>query len=487
VHASVRTQARMGGDLKRIQVLWGEVRDSLWFLPGLLTLAGAALAVATVALNDRIIDALGIQPDEIWWLFGAGSDGARAILSAITGSLIQVTGVVFSVTIIALQLASSQFTPRVLRTFTSDRANQYVLGVFIGTFTYALLVQRAVRSSGDDSDGFVPALAITLAILLTLVSIGFLIFFINHATRSIQASVIISNVAEDTRTIGERIFARERGDTNVRAGAARAGTADSAGRVSGTGPERNTSGDVTRPAAADTEGADGPPRRVGEARAGYVQAIDEDRLFELADSHDLHVRVEQGIGDFVLPGQALLAAWPERRVDDTLAEALSETFVLGLERTPRQDFELGLVELVDIAVKALSPSINDPTTAMMALDRLAELLVVIGRHERLDCERRNGDGRLCLIVRRPSFERAVTLTFDQVRHHGGGDPAVMGHMLDLLGDIGELICAGHRPRVERAIETARAHVERAIPEPADRLRVLAAADKSLDRIAEAAA
>jgi uncharacterized membrane protein len=453
--------------VEKIRVLWAEIRDSLWFIPGLLTLGGALLAIAVVAFNDDIIDALGVEPDEIWWLFGAGSDGARSILDAISGSLIQVTGVVFSVTIIALQLASTQFTPRVLRTFTADRSNQVVLGVFIGTFTYALLVQRAIRSSGDDSDGFVPALAITVAILLTLFSIGCLIYFINHAARSIQASVIIHNVTRDTREIGERIFARE---DRVRRRRADPDLAD----------EGDAAPDGCR--GGEEEEDEGEPHYIGERAGGYVQGIDEKHLFELADAHDLRLRIEHGIGDFVLPGEPLLAVWPAGRVSDELDRAFRKRFVMGLERTPRQDFEFGLIELVDIGVKALSPSINDPTTAMMALDRLAELLVIMGRHNALDCERRNGAGRLCLTVRRPSFEKGLALTFDQIRHHGADDPALMGRMLDLLGDIGVLVLPEHRPAVLDAIETARNHAEREITEPVDRRRVVAAAEKAVMRV-----
>jgi len=461
-----------GGGLEKLKAFWAQVTDSLWFLPGMLTLAGGLLAVAVVRFNDDILDALGAEPDEIWWLFGAGSEGGRAVLDAISGSLIQVTGVVFSVTIIALQLASSQFTPRVLRTFTSDRGNQLVLGVFIGTFTYALLVQRAIRSSGDDTDGFVPALAITVAVALMLVSIGFLIYFIDHATRSIQAAVIIDGVTRETRSVGERIFERERQQRQKHGGRPRA--ADSGAGNDGQVLSRNRQ---------DTGDGDGRP--IGNRAAGYIQAIDEKKLFKLADERDLTIRLEHGIGDFVLPAEPLVAVWPTDRVDDDLAETLRKTFVLGLERTPHQDFELGLVELVDIAVKALSPSINDPTTAIMVLDRLAELLVIMGRHSALDCEHKNETGRVCLVVRRPSFERAISLSFDQIRHHGGNDPALMGRLLDRLGDIGVLVAAEHRPRIEQAIETARAHAAREIAEPTDRGRLLDAADRAIERVRRA--
>ncbi|MBA2243389.1 MAG: DUF2254 domain-containing protein, partial [Gemmatimonadetes bacterium] len=172
--------------LARLTMVWVKVRDSLWFLPALLTLLASGLAMLVVELEKRGVLALG---DSDHWLLGGGAEGARGVLSAIAGGLITVTGVVFSVTIVALQLASSQFTPRVLRNFTADRSNQLVLGVFIGTFTYTLLVLRTVRSPTPDQEAFIPRIAVALAVGLVLLSIAFLIFFINHAARSIQVSV----------------------------------------------------------------------------------------------------------------------------------------------------------------------------------------------------------------------------------------------------------------------------------------------------------
>ena len=169
--------------LARVQVLWVRARDSLWLIPGALTLLAVLLALGlTEAERAGLFGPLGLDP----LVFGGGAEGARGVLSAIAGGLITVTGVVFSVTIVALQLASSQFTPRVLRNFTADRVNQTVLGVFIATFTYALLVLRTIRSGDDAEPPFVPGLAVTLAVVLVLVSIGYLIFFINHSAHSIQ-------------------------------------------------------------------------------------------------------------------------------------------------------------------------------------------------------------------------------------------------------------------------------------------------------------
>jgi uncharacterized membrane protein len=456
--------------VEKLKAVWANVRDNLWFLPTIFTIGSALLALLVVRFNDELLDATGIDATDYWWLFGGGSEAARSILEIIAGSIITVTGVVFSVTIIALQLTSTQFTPRVLRTFTADRGNQLVLSVFIGTFTYTLLVQRAVRTSNNGDDGFVPEIAITMAIISAIVSIGFLIYFIAHTARSIQVSVIIDNVTHDTRRVTERIFEREEKEVRKRQRQQRADGANGSSVVS-----------------EDRDGsADGEPAIVGTDVAGYVQAINEGTLLDIADEHDLHIVIKQGNGDFVLPGQPLLLVWPYASLDDRMRRKLRHAFHLGLERTPHQDAELGLIELVDIAIKAMSPSINDPTTAITVLDRLAELLVGFGCRPALGCERLNDAGRVCLVVRRPSFQAALELTFDQIRQHSADNPTVMVKLLNRLGEVGALSLPEHRPAVLDALDTALLHAQRAIEEPADRAKVERAAREARQRISQAA-
>jgi uncharacterized membrane protein len=460
--------------VETLKTIWSNVKDNLWFVPTIFTVGGAVVALLVVRFNDDILDAAGVDPGDYWWLFGGGSDAARSILEVIAGSIITVTGVVFSVTIIALQLTSTQFTPRVLRTFTADRGNQLVLGVFIGTFVYTLLVQRAVRASDNGDGGFVPAVAITVAILAAIVSIGFLIYFIAHTARSIQVNIIVDNVTNDTRRVMQRLFeqeraAREAGEQPPRRAAAQRAVEPGPHGRQRSGSERRT----------------GEPEPIGSAAAGYVQSIDEDSLVALADENRLFLQVEQGVGDFALPEQPLLLAWPRSAVDDRIRRRLRRAFYLGPERTPHQDLEIGMIELVDVAIKAMSPSINDPTTAITVLDRLAELLVLLGSQPPLDCERIDRAGRVCLIVRRPSFERALRMTYDQIRHHCADDPSVMVKLVKRLGEIGEIVLPTNRSPVLEVLDTAARHAERAIDEPADREKLARAAARARRRIAAA--
>ncbi|MDV2993798.1 MAG: hypothetical protein N4J56_003452 [Chroococcidiopsis sp. SAG 2025] len=174
--------------------LWDRLHSSYWFLP--TTMAVLAIALAFTMLS---LDRAGFYgPLEKWgWIYTGGANGAREVLSSVAGSVISVAATAFSITIVALQLAASNYSPRLLRNFMQDTGNQLVLGTFIGTFIYCLLVLRTVRGDGDDYDSFVPQLAVTVGILLALASIGVLIFFIHHASTIIQASHIIMEASHD--------------------------------------------------------------------------------------------------------------------------------------------------------------------------------------------------------------------------------------------------------------------------------------------------
>ncbi|HEX8358716.1 MAG TPA: DUF2254 domain-containing protein [Longimicrobium sp.] len=416
--------------LARLQSRWAQVRDSLWFIPTLLTLFSAALAVGVTAAERR---GLLVATPESAWAFSGGAEGARGVLNAIAGSLITVTGVVFSVTIVALQLASVQFTPRVLRNFTADRANQVVLGVFIGTFTYTLLVLRSVHSGDTPGEIFVPQVAVTISVVLVLASIGCLIFFINHAARSIQVSTILARVARETIAHVHDLF-----------------------------PEHLGEGDPAPRPAPPPGGAE--PGRVVAARSGYLQAVDRPGLERFARTRGLVVKMELQVGDFVLPGQALASVWPREAADEAACRRVRAAFILGSERTPEQDVEFGIIEIADIAVKALSPAINDPTTALRCIDRLSEILLEIARR----APSRASSG---LIARHTTFERAVGLAFDQIRHNGAENPAITKKLLSTLLNLLELVPAAHHPPLLAHKHALLSAADSDIENPVDRAAV----------------
>ncbi|MBA2627791.1 MAG: DUF2254 domain-containing protein [Gemmatimonadales bacterium] len=425
-------------------MVWASIRDSLWFIPGLFAVAGVLLAGGLVRVTAP-------SPDEGFvklWLFGGGAEGARGVLSTIAGSLITVTGVVFSVTIVALQLASSQFTPRLLRSFVADRANQMVLGVFIGTFTYTLLVLRTTRAAAPDGgdDGFVPQVAVSVAVLLLLVSIAALIFFIDHAARSVQASVILDRETRQTLAQVWRSFPDEIGEE---------------------GDEPGT-----------TAAPDGPGAPVFATRSGYLQAIPGGGLLALAADHDIVVRVDIAVGCFVLVGRPLATIWPASRADDDLCDALRRIIVLGPERTPEQDVGYGIVEIADIAVRALSPGVNDPTTAMLCIDRLSEILAARSSRRHLADARVDENGCLRVIVQDSVFADSAALAFDQIRFYGVENPAIARKLLTTCMELASLVSPAARPALARQVDAVLFSIERSDMIPADR--------SALDAVARAA-
>ncbi len=436
--------------LDKLTALWNRAKDSLWFVPTFMTLGAGALAFGAIQL-----DMAGLLPrSEVGlWIFSGSASGARGVLTAIASGLITVTGVVFSVTIVALQLASTQFTPRILRNFMADRGNQVVLGAFIGTFTYALLVLRVVRGGADPagadaaaagatgagaagSTAFVPNIAVTGAVVLTVVSIGLLIYFIDHSARSVQASTIIHRVMHD----GMRALSRLVPET-----VGIAGDDDVA---------------AVLPAA--------PGRLVDSERSGYVQGLNHEALLDLLEGGNRTVRIERQVGDFVLPGTVLATVWPSGSDSDDTAGAIRDAFVLGRQRTPHMDLELAFIELVDIAVKALSPGINDPTTATLCVDRIIELLLAFGRRDPPGRVRRADHGRSALILPRLELVSLMDLAFDQIRHFGAGNPRFARTLLERLEQLGALLPPEHRRTVARhvaaTLRSSRAQVE----EPSDR-------------------
>ena len=419
-----------------LHLAWTRVRDSLWFVPSVAVLVGTVLAVLAVQVPT---------PDGVGrlarvWLFGGGAAGARSMLSSIAGSLITVTGVVFSVTIVALQLASSQFTPRVLGSFVADRVNQTVLGVFIGTFTYTLLVLRTIRSAADDRELFVPHVAVTIALLLLLVSIGALIVYINHAARSIQASVILYREARRTLHRVEVLFPERVGDP--------AGTA-------------------YRDARPDVMPV-GPGAPVLASRSGYLQALHSDALWAVGDSHEggaVTIRMEMHIGDFAFPGKRLATVWPADMVDQRVEDAVRDAFVLGSERTIEQDVEFGIIVIADIALRALSPGINDPTTAIQCIDRLTEILAAVGTREPPAPDRRGPDGAVRVLMRSTSFSRAIAFAFDQIRLFGADNPEVARRLLTSFGELATVVPIGLQATLRAHAQAVLQQARRSLGDP----------------------
>lgn len=435
----------------RLRALRKRLLGTLWFLPTVLVVGALALAAGMVELSAHVDDdALARWPR----IFGASPGSSRSILSAVASGMITVAGLTFSLTMVAVTQASSQYTPRVLRNFMADRANQMVLGTFVGVFAYCLVVLRTIRSA-DEGVRFVPSLAVVLGIVLAVVGIGVLIYFVHHIASTLEASSLVARVARETEGAIDALFPDPLGDA---------------------APDDTTR--ATRLAAAVTAW-----HPVLAPATGYVQRVDEARLLALAGQARRLVRMERGVGDFVVEGRPIAWVAATREVsgaadgrDDRtgpgeLARRLSRVWAIGEYRTVEQDAAFGVRQLVDVALKALSPGINDTTTAVSCVDYLGALLVrLAGR--RIESPVRMCDGEVRVLARGPSFEKLLRLACDEIRQNAEANVSVLHRLLQVLAEVAATTAdAARRALVVEQLALVREVAERTVAAPADRERL----------------
>ncbi|MGI4763281.1 MAG: DUF2254 domain-containing protein [Janthinobacterium lividum] len=440
--------------MNKLRNLWRDINASLWFVPTLMVAGAMLLAYGLVRLDMRI--------DHGWvkdypLLFGAGASGARGVLTTIAGSMMTVASLGFSLTLSTLGQVSSQYTSRVLRNFMSSRINQMVLGSFVSIFVYCLLVLRTIRDG--DEGGFIPPLAVTGGLILAVLSIGVLIFFIHHIASIMQAGFIIGGVAEETEAAIRRLFPQE------------LGTAASEPAQQALVEKADELTWVPVPAAA----------------TGYIQTIDEDGLLTLARRLGGVVRMAQGVGSFVAQGSALATvarydvAEPLALTDELRAE-LNDQFSIGRQRTTEQDAGFGVRQLVDIGLKALSPGINDTSTAVMCIDYLGALVASLAARRFADPLRTDDGGPVRVITVQPSFAALVNTAFDQILTAGEGDPTVYLRLLTAFDTAASRTQLPARRAVLHAHATRVAEAAQALPAAYDRDQVLARARAVLARL-----
>lgn len=392
------------------------LQSSFWFVPAAMACLAVVMALSAVELDRAVADD---WLQRLGWSYSGGAEGASLLLGTVAGSMIAIAGTVFSMTLVALSLASSQLGPRLLRNFMRDTANQVVLGTFVATFVYCLLVLRTIRRA--DEVAFVPHLSVSIGVLLALVSIAVLIYFIHHVSVSIQADEVVARVGRELEGGIDRLFPSHLG---------------------GPGPEADTaSGEAALPSAFA-----GEARPVGAAEDGYLQRVDADALMALASEEDLVIRLERRPGHYLVKGRVIVMVWPGDRVTETLVGKMNAAFVLGNHRTAAQDVEFSFDQLVEIAVRALSPGINDPFTAIACVDRLGSALCRLARSDMPSPARLDSLGRLRLVAPGPTFSGVVDTAFNQIRQSARSNPAVAIRMLDAIAQI-----AGHVRRAHDAV------------------------------------
>ncbi len=434
--------------MAKMRMLWESWRSSLWFVPTILVLGAVVLAQGLIEI-DRHIDRTNLR--EQWpRLFGADEAGSRGILTAIASSMITVAGVAFSITIVALAMASSQYTSRILRNFMRDRASQMVLGTFVGIFVYCLMVLRSIR--GGDGGAFVPSLAVLFAVALAFVGIGCLIFFIHHIASSIQAESIIQSAAIETIDAIDRLFPAERVEAP--------GTDISPGSEPPTGVQVWQS--------------------IPARRTGYIQAVDSGGLLSFAAAQNTIVRMERGIGDFVVEGAPLVSIAGSKQPDIETAAQLDAHYSIGYQRTMVQDAAFGIRQIVDVAIKALSPGINDTTTAVTCVDYLTAVLARLATRHFESLHRMDG-GELRVIARGATFPDMVAKAFDQIRRNAAGNVTVLLSLLQALEVIAMRTQDAHRRQaLWRQADLIAEVANRTVPAPRDRDGL----DAAIERLAQ---
>ena len=398
-----------GKPASRLRRWWRTLLRPFWVVPAAWCLAAVALGIG-LPLIDQGVGTLPLA-------FESGPEGARSVLSTIAGAMISVTGLVFSITIVVLQLASSQFTPRVLQTFLDDRLTQHTLGVFAASFLYALTVLRGVQNEDTGGQDAVPQLAVTFSYVLVLGAVGMFLAFIHHITTSISVDSVIGRVAAECRRLIEL------------------GESDAEDLP------------LEVPALPQL-------RRqivVGSPRSGYVDLVDRFRLADVARRHDVRVEVLHPLGTFVPEGSPLALIHLSHGEGPTdWARLLRSGLCVRAERSMEQDVTFGLRRLVDIAERALSPGVNDPTTAVQVINELHDLLRLISAGSDPVPVTSDEDGVPRVVTDEWAFESYLDLAVDEIAHWGRDSLQIPARLDAMLLDL-----AANGPPRRRPVLTAK--------------------------------
>jgi uncharacterized membrane protein len=395
-----------------------ELGDVFWLRPALLVAMGMGLGAAmTWAERMGLTESLASGG----LIYSGGEAGARSLLSAVASSSIGVAGTVFSITVAALSLAAGQMGPRLLRNFTRDPGNQIVLGTFLGTFAYALVLLRTVRSVQEGA--FVPHLGVTGALVLALLCVAALVWFVHHIANSINVDTVIGLVHAELLAA---IASLETGTDTP----------------SSTPPR-----------------AKGMPVRFGGN--GYLRSLDEKALADWAVSCGVVLRLRVRPGDYLFPGAIVAEVEvgnnPEQLFDkrSSADEAFASAVSIGDRQAAAQDLEFAVRQLVEVAVRALSPGINDPFTAMAVLERLGATLCAVADRRLPDpVLRRNG--REVLVRKVPDYDGLCDTMFHMIRQNSGGSAAVLIRLVETLQRVEEV------ERDPRRLATLRRHADWAL-------------------------
>ncbi|HZJ40859.1 MAG TPA: DUF2254 domain-containing protein [Candidatus Saccharimonadales bacterium] len=417
--------------MNKFKQIWSNLQSNFWFRPLLIVLFSIALAIGLIKVDSAGSDLWLAQ----WSLmFGAGPEGARTMMSTIAGSMMTVVGVMFSMILVVLALASSQYTSRILNNFIRNRITQVVFGIFAGIFTYCLIVLRTIRGG---EIGFVPGMAVFFGFALALGGIGALMFFIHHIASSIQASSIISSVAQETIAAVDRLFPEKLGE------------------------DSNKDEDEQSHLIRNNWHA------IAAWESGYIQYMNNEALLRLAREQKTIVMMKYGIGEFVVQNTTLASLAMKQPPNDETIAALQASFIINSHRKVEQDVNFGIRQIVDVALKALSPGVIDTTTAVMCVDYLTTILARIAPRQ-IPTSHHYEKGTLRMITKDPNFESLLAESFDQIRFSAKGDVAIISRMLYAFKTLAELTSSPlRRQALHEQVQLIAEQAKRTLESPHD--------------------
>lgn len=380
------------------------LRTQLWPVPAFAVVLAVAAGVVLPVMDATVGSEL---PGNVTGLlFSGGPEAARSMLEAIAGSLITVTSLTFSLTVVTLQLASSQFSPRLLRTFTRDRFVHVTLALFLATFAFTLTVLRSVRAAGNEGAPFVPAVSVTVAFTLTIASVIGLVLFLAHLTREIRVETMMRRVNVETQETIDRVFPSDRPQRPAQ-------------------PSPGT-GSIL----------------IESAHSGFLTALDIKSLERSAHTAEAVIWIEKEPGDSLVEGVPFARAWPldptavfDQAAAQKLRDGTNSGVETGFERTNLQDVGFGFRQLVDVATRALSPGINDPTTAVHVIGHLSVLLCRLATRDPGPELVTDEQGRVRVVIALPDVAGLLHLAMGQPRMYGASDPVVAERLLTLLQEV----------------------------------------------------
>lgn len=384
----------------KIKQSWLNIRDSLWFVPSVMAVVSAILALVLIEVDNRVTyDDIPID----FFLYGGKRDGARSVLSTIASSMVTIAGVTFSITLVALTMASSQFGPRLLRNFIADKGNQMVIGTFIATFIFSLIVLLTIRGSSEDE--FVPKISVVFGFLLAVFSLGVLIYFIHHVTTSIQADYVIRSSFSEFCDVINKYMVNEDKDQP----------------------------DISKEALLKTYSNAYTYRHpVYFHRSGFVQSIDFEGLCDWAAKNEAVVHTRVYAGDFATIHEPFAWVFHHSLEEREISENIRRFMVIGYQRTPNQDPLFSLRQITEVGVRALSPGTNDPHTAVTCIQWMGAALSILSRKQFPALVSRDSTGAVRVIKTLITYNDFVNVCFNQVLHFGKTNPFIVSEVLQAL-------------------------------------------------------